>query len=230
MENDDKRCPSCNWHLEISRDMWGPFYACADCGFTAEDDDELVAGHLGRCHDAVTDDGQGGSRMTQRGEILKESSQGQREMQRNLSAILAQDLPPKLRKRVLPLLNDLAANDLSMALLDLAQLHRSLTAGDAAPHGCTACPSGSKSSTRVRGLIYGEDEASVENVCFGPSPDGTCPRARLGSPVACADRWISAIGWDFRVAADAELCPLTAMGIIRFLSRQESAGGSGGGV
>lgn len=38
-----------------------------------------------------------------------------------------QDLPPKLRKRILRLLNDLDTRDFSMAFLNLAQLHRSLS-------------------------------------------------------------------------------------------------------
>jgi len=38
------RCPRCSQPLEINRDMWGDFYVCSDCGFTAEDDDELKVG------------------------------------------------------------------------------------------------------------------------------------------------------------------------------------------
>ncbi len=34
-------CPSCRSPLGISCDMWGDFYVCEECGFTAEDDDEL---------------------------------------------------------------------------------------------------------------------------------------------------------------------------------------------
>lgn len=37
-------CPQCWRTLRMSWDMWGPFYVCQDCGFTAEDDDELVPG------------------------------------------------------------------------------------------------------------------------------------------------------------------------------------------
>ncbi len=35
------RCPCCSQPLGISWDMWGQYYVCQDCGFTAEDDDEL---------------------------------------------------------------------------------------------------------------------------------------------------------------------------------------------
>ncbi len=38
------RCPRCSETLAISWDMWGPFYACEECGFTAEDDDDLKVG------------------------------------------------------------------------------------------------------------------------------------------------------------------------------------------
>ena len=48
-------CPRCDQPLGISWDMWGKYYLCGGCGFTAEDDDELngkatmpasAAGHL----------------------------------------------------------------------------------------------------------------------------------------------------------------------------------------
>ncbi len=35
------RCPCCEQPLRISWDMWGQYYLCGECGFTAEDDDEL---------------------------------------------------------------------------------------------------------------------------------------------------------------------------------------------
>ncbi len=41
-------CPGCNRPLSISWDMWGEYYVCEDCGFTAEDDDDLSpAKHMG---------------------------------------------------------------------------------------------------------------------------------------------------------------------------------------
>ncbi len=36
------RCPRCDRPLGISCDMWGKYYLCGGCGFTAEDDDELT--------------------------------------------------------------------------------------------------------------------------------------------------------------------------------------------
>ena len=41
------RCPRCDQPLGISCDMWGKYYLCGGCGFTAEDDDELAAGGAG---------------------------------------------------------------------------------------------------------------------------------------------------------------------------------------
>lgn len=35
------RCPCCDQPLGISWDMWGKYYLCGGCGFTAEDDDDL---------------------------------------------------------------------------------------------------------------------------------------------------------------------------------------------
>ena len=43
MQRSLNRCPRCDQPLEISRDMWGKYYLCGRCGFTAEDDDELYA-------------------------------------------------------------------------------------------------------------------------------------------------------------------------------------------
>jgi hypothetical protein len=34
-------CPCCDRPLGISWDMWGKYYLCGACGFTAEDDDDL---------------------------------------------------------------------------------------------------------------------------------------------------------------------------------------------
>ena len=41
MQRLSHRCPRCDQPLGISCDMWGKYYLCAGCGFTAEDDDEL---------------------------------------------------------------------------------------------------------------------------------------------------------------------------------------------
>ena len=41
MQRTPQRCPCCSQPLGISWDMWGQYYVCQGCGFTAEDDDEL---------------------------------------------------------------------------------------------------------------------------------------------------------------------------------------------
>ena len=41
MQRAPHRCPRCRHALLISWDMWGDYYVCHGCGFTAEDDDEL---------------------------------------------------------------------------------------------------------------------------------------------------------------------------------------------
>ncbi len=42
MQRLTNRCPRCDQPLGISWDMWGKYYLCGGCGFTAEDDDELT--------------------------------------------------------------------------------------------------------------------------------------------------------------------------------------------
>jgi hypothetical protein len=37
------RCPHCDQPLMVHSDMWGPYYLCEACGWTAEDDAQLTA-------------------------------------------------------------------------------------------------------------------------------------------------------------------------------------------
>ncbi len=41
MQRTPHHCPCCSQPLGMSWDMWGQYYLCHGCGFTAEDDDEL---------------------------------------------------------------------------------------------------------------------------------------------------------------------------------------------
>ena len=132
-----------------------------------------------------------------------------------LSAITAEGPPPELRERVRALLNDLANNDLSMAFLDLAQLHRAVATLMAEPTRDRPPFASPESAGTVRVFIYGQDEATIADQCAGPDGAGGCPRANLGRPVACAERRIVANGWTIRVATDARYCPLAALGVVR---------------
>jgi hypothetical protein len=71
------------------------------------------------------------------------------------------------------------------------------------------------SSDSVSTLIYNDDRSAIEEICSGPDDRGGCPRATAGRSAACADKWISANGWDFKVAPDTDGCPLVALGIVR---------------
>lgn len=42
MQHANGGCPRCDQPLGISWDMWGKYYVCGGCGFTAEDDDQLT--------------------------------------------------------------------------------------------------------------------------------------------------------------------------------------------
>jgi len=39
MQRTPQRCPDCSQPLGISWDMWGQYYVCQGCGFTAEGDE-----------------------------------------------------------------------------------------------------------------------------------------------------------------------------------------------
>ena len=43
MQRTSHRCPKCDQLLCIHGDMWGRYYLCEDCGWTAEDDEHLDA-------------------------------------------------------------------------------------------------------------------------------------------------------------------------------------------
>jgi len=42
MQRTPHRCPHCQRQLLITSDMWGLYYLCEDCGWTAEDDDDVA--------------------------------------------------------------------------------------------------------------------------------------------------------------------------------------------
>ena len=135
------------------------------------------------------------------------------EIQSNLSAVVDDQLPAELRERVRSLLSNLARNDLSMALLDLAQLSRTLTGTAQRAAGADRSFRVPGVGTGVRVLIYGKGERAVAEQCEGPTGSGGCPRVIPGAPVACAGKWIMAAGWRFMMACDAASCPVAEIGL-----------------
>jgi hypothetical protein len=123
---------------------------------------------------------------------------------------IADELPPHLRGRVKGLIYDLRNDDLPMALLDLAHLYRALRS-----EGTRQILEDERIELTedARTLIFSDDRAAIEDMCMGPDKRGRCPRAEEGHPVACADKWIMNKGWNFKVAPEAEVCPLASLGL-----------------
>ena len=120
------------------------------------------------------------------------------------------ELPPELKGRVKALVYDLSNDDLPMALLDMAHLYRALRSGSAR---LSRVDEPVELTEDLRTLIFNDDRAAIEEICMGPDERGRCPRATEGHPVACADQWIMNKGWNFKVAPDAEACPLVSLGL-----------------
>jgi len=119
---------------------------------------------------------------------------------------------PYIEGRIRALVVDLVNDDWSMALQDLERLYRALKTGpkDDLDERAHEVPD------IVGASIYYEDDGTmVEEFCQGPDEQGKCPRAEEGRPVACAGRRLATRGWDFGVAADAELCPLLTLGLVK---------------
>ena len=131
-------------------------------------------------------------------------------MGEDMAPVTADELPPELKGRIKGLIFDLSNDDLPMALLDLAHLYRALRVGS---------PRRSRLDEPVeltedlRTLIFSDDRAAIEEICMGPDREGACPMAKEGHPVDCADKWIMNKGWNFKVAGDAETCPLVSLGL-----------------
>jgi len=147
-----------------------------------------------------------------RAETIQQLRDQREDIQQHLSTIVDDELPPELKERVRRVLNDLATSDISMALLDLAQLSRTMMMG--IPSNAGRAPAPDEVATMPI-IIYGEDGMLVTEQCHGPNSDGECPRASPTGAAACSGRWIMASGWRFRVAPDAESCPAGALGLNR---------------
>jgi hypothetical protein len=116
-----------------------------------------------------------------------------------------------LKGRIKGLIYDLSNDDLPMALLDLAHLYRALRRQSAREVEMDDEPI--ELTEDLRTLIFSDDRAAIEEICMGPDRHGRCPRAEEGHPIACADNWIMNKGWNFKVAPDAEVCPLVSLGL-----------------
>jgi hypothetical protein len=124
--------------------------------------------------------------------------------------ITADEMPAHLEGRVRGLIHDLSNDDLPMALLDLAHLYRALSKQNARE---VEVDEPIELTEDFRTLIFNNDRDAIEEVCMGPDRQGRCPKAEEGHPIDCADKWIMNKGWNFRVAPDAEMCPLVSLGL-----------------
>lgn len=127
------------------------------------------------------------------------------------SQITADELPAHLKGRIKGLIYDLSNDDLPMALLDLAHLYRALRRQS--PREVEIDDEPIELTEDLRTLVFSDDRAAIEEICMGPDQHGECPRAKEGHPIDCADKWIMNKGWNFKVAPDAEVCPLVSLGL-----------------
>jgi hypothetical protein len=124
--------------------------------------------------------------------------------------VTADELPTHLKGRIKGLVYDLSNDDLPMALLDLAHLYHALHK-NGIRHSEPDEPI--ELTEDLRTLIFSDDRGAIEEICMGPDQQGRCPRAAEGHPIDCADKWIMNKGWNFKVAPDAEMCPLVSLGL-----------------
>jgi hypothetical protein len=125
--------------------------------------------------------------------------------------LTTEELPAHLKGRIKGLIFDLSNDDLPMALLDLAHLYRALRRQS--PREVEMDDEPIELTEDLRTLIFSDDRAAIEEICMGPDRHGECPRAKEGHPIDCADKWIMNKGWNFKVAPDAEVCPLVSLGL-----------------
>jgi hypothetical protein len=142
--------------------------------------------------------------------------------------ITTDELPTHLKGRIKGLIHDLSNDDLPMALLDLAHLYRALR--KQSPQEVDVDDEPIDLTEDLRTLIFSDDRGAIEEICMGPDREGRCPRAEEGHPIACANRWVMNKGWNFKVAPDAEVCPLVSLGLahryLRAAINSETKGGT----
>jgi hypothetical protein len=120
------------------------------------------------------------------------------------SPVSAEKPAPALAPRIRSLLNDLAAEDIRMAMLDLVQVSRALSGLSGSNLNDEYCAST---------WICTEDGTGVVGICDGPDYRGLCPWADSEGKLPCNSQWLMTSGWMFKVTEDAAICPLVALGL-----------------
>ncbi len=133
---------------------------------------------------------------SKRNEIARQEKAG--------NPVSAEKPAPALAPRIRSLLKDLTAEDLPMAMLDLAQLSRALSGLSGSNLNDEYCAST---------WICTEDGSGVVGICDGPDYRGLCPWADSEGKLPCKSQWLMTSGWMFKVTEDAAICPLAALGL-----------------
>jgi hypothetical protein len=113
---------------------------------------------------------------------------------------------PAVAPQIRSLLKDLAAEDLRMAMLDLIQLSRALS-------GLGGNGLKGEDAFGAQTLICTEDGQGLVGICDGPDDGGYCPWANAEGKLPCNGSWLMTSGWMFKVAGDAAICPVAALGL-----------------
>ena len=65
-------------------------------------------------------------------------------------------------------------------------------------------------------VILNEEGDQIIGVCDGPLSDGKCPWAGHEGHLPCNGKYLVAGGFPFKVAEDAKVCPVAALGLATF--------------
>jgi hypothetical protein len=120
--------------------------------------------------------------------------------------VSAEKPAPAVAPRIRSLLRNLAAEDLRMAMLDLVQLSRALS-------GLSGSGLNDEVAFGAQTLICTEDGQGLVGICDGPAKRGHCPWADAERKLPCNGSWLMTNGWMFKVADDAAICPMAALGL-----------------
>jgi hypothetical protein len=120
--------------------------------------------------------------------------------------VSAEKPAPAVAPQIRSLLRALAAEDLRMAMLDLVQLSRALS-------GLSGSGLNDEDAFGAQTLICTEDGQGLVGICDGPDKGGHCPWEDLEGKLPCNGSWLMTNGWMFKVADDAAICPMAALGL-----------------